>query len=30
VLIDPDANVAEVMQRAAQGAQAALDEKLAE
>ncbi len=30
VLIDPDANVAEVMQRAAQEAQAALDEKLAE
>jgi hypothetical protein len=30
VPIDPDANVAEVMERAAQEAQAALDEKLAE
>ena len=30
VLIDPDANVGEVMQRAAQEAQAALDDKLVE
>jgi hypothetical protein len=30
VLIDPDADVAEVMQQAAEEAQAALDEKLSE